>query len=132
MNTWLRRLVVVFVVVACVSGTLASALKAADGMAKPSPARLTGMRAAIDDLANGSLRQKEYPPLPYPPGYPDFIQLLRSECGVEWQVIDSPVFAKELRDEVGGYNDVMPAEIEHRFGRDIFEKLRKKALKSGP
>lgn len=90
MKTWLRRLVVVFVVVACMPGALPSALTAADGMAKPSAARLKGMRAAIDDLADGTLRQKEYPPLPYPPGYQAFIQFLKGECGVEWQVIDSP------------------------------------------
>jgi hypothetical protein len=39
---------------------------------------------------------------------------------VEWEVIESRENSEELREEVGGYNDVMQVEIEHRHGRDIF------------
>jgi hypothetical protein len=34
---------------------------------------------------------------------------------------------KDLRAEIGGYNDIMRVEIEHRFGKDILQKLRKQA-----
>ncbi len=94
---------------------------------KLSPARLKGMKVAIADLEKGVLKQKEYPPLPYPPRYPVFIRLLESECGLEWEVIRSPRDSKQLREEIGGYNDIMRAEIEHRFGREIFAKLQKRA-----
>jgi len=97
---------------------------------KPSARRLQGMKAAISDLENGLLKQKEYPALPYPPHYPKFIRLLKSECHVEWEVIESRADSDEFREEVGGYNDVMRVEIEHRYGRDIFEKLQKRAKRS--
>jgi hypothetical protein len=111
---------------------LASAVAASDDgpKTKPRPDRLQGMKAAISDLEKGILKQKEYPPLPYPPHYPEFIRLLKSECHVEWEVIEQRADSDELREEVGGYNDVMRAEIEHRYGRDIFEKLQKRAKKS--
>jgi hypothetical protein len=111
---------------------LAAAVAAPDDSpeTKPSASRLQGMKAAISDLENGVLKQKEYPALLYPPHYPKFIRLLKSECHVEWEVIESRADSDKLREEVGGYNDVMRAEIEHRYGRDIFEKLRKRA-KSG-
>jgi hypothetical protein len=91
--------------------------------AKISPARLKGMQAAIADLEKGVIKQKEYPPLPYPPYYPAFIRLLKSECGVAWEVVSSRTQSKDLRERMGGYNDLMRAEIEHRFGRDIFKNL---------
>ena len=97
---------------------------------KPTVHRLKGMKAAISDLEKGLVKQKEYPPLPYPPHYPKFIRLLKSECDVEWEVVKGPTDSKELREEVGGYNDVMRAEIEHRFGRDIFEELQQRAKES--
>jgi hypothetical protein len=110
-----------------VLSTMAQTPKGPPTKRKPSAARLEGMKAAIADLEKGTLMQKEYPPLPYPPGYTDFIRLLESRCGVEWQVVTSTTDSKELREKLDGYNDVMRAEIEHRFGRDIFEKLQKKA-----
>ena len=65
--------------------------------------------------------------MPYPPGYQDFIRLLKTECGLEWEVISSSLNSKDLREEIGGYNDIMRAEIEYRFGREIFAQLQKKA-----
>ena len=109
---------------------LAAPCSALDTPEKPNPARLKGMKSAIADLEKGITKQKEYPALPYSPHYQDYIRLLKKECGVEWQVIKSPGDSrkkKTLSEEVGGYNDVMRAEISHRFGSDIFEKLHKKA-----
>lgn len=99
---------------------------------KANTARLNGMKAAIFDLEKGILKQKEYPPLPYPPGYIEFIRLLKSECGVEWEVIRTQTDSKDLREEVSGYNDVMRAEIQHRYGIEIFESLHKKAKGESP
>ncbi|MEN1681036.1 MAG: hypothetical protein AAGJ46_15720 [Planctomycetota bacterium] len=65
--------------------------------------------------------------MPYSPSYPPFIKLLKSECGVEWRVIKKK-HDKELQEEVDGYNDLMRAEIEHRFGREILQELRDRAV----
>ena len=107
--------------------TMVDASKNEPPKVKPTPARLKGMKAAVADLEKGVLKQKEYPPLPYQAAYLNFIRLLKSKCGVEWDVINSTSVSQELLDEVGGYNVVMRADVEHRFGREIFAKLRKKA-----
>ena len=95
--------------------------------AKISSHRLKGMKSAIADLEEGIMKQKEYPPLPYSPYHPDFIRLLKVECGVDWESVKSTSDPKDLRDRTDGYNDIMRAEIEHRFGRDIFQKLTARA-----
>lgn len=97
------------------------------GPAKMSEARLKGMQDALRDLSDGRLVQKEYPPKPYSPSHPSFIKLLESECGVEWRVINKKR-EKGLQEEVNGYNDLMRAEIEHRFGREIFQELHDRAV----
>lgn len=83
---------------------------------KVSEARIKGMRAAIADIESGKLKQKEYPAIPYPPYYPTYINLLESECGIEWEVVDGPkesTLHADLNAEVEGYNDIMKAEVEH-------------------
>jgi hypothetical protein len=83
--------------------------------------------AAEQDLANGVLKQKEFPPLPYSLQQMKYIKLIKEECGVEWEVVRGPSDSKELREEVAGYNEVMRAEIGRRFGGDVFAKLQEKA-----
>ena len=90
-------------------------------------ARAKGKEAAEQDLKNGILKQKEFPPLPYSLQQMKFIKLLKSECGVEWEVVHGPHESKELRAEVDGYNAVMAGELRNRFGLDIFERLYQKA-----
>jgi hypothetical protein len=115
------------------SSGVAAKNKGGQDPAKPDPARLKGMKAAVADLEKGVLKQKEYPPLPYGSDHSKFVRLLKSECGVEWQVVKTgeSTPSKEsraaLRRETAGYNAVMRAEIEQRFGRDILNKLMKKA-----
>jgi hypothetical protein len=46
--------------------------------------------------------------------------------------VSSKEDAKELREEVAGYNEVMRAAIEKRFGSDVFARLRKKAEENNP
>jgi len=90
-------------------------------------ARAKGKEAAEQDLKKGILKQKEFPPLPYSLQQMKFIKLLKSECGVEWEVVQGPHDSKELRAEVDGYNAVMAGELRNKFGLDIFEQLYKKA-----
>jgi hypothetical protein len=89
----------------------------------PNPERLKGMKAAIVDIEAGKLKVKSGPP-PNTPWHGLYVQLLKKECGVDWEMITD---AAERIDEMGGYNDVMRVEIEHRFERDIIAKLFKKA-----
>jgi hypothetical protein len=97
------------------------------GTAKPSAARLKGMKEALADIEKGQLRQKEFP-LPDPAWFGDYLKLLKDKCGVDWVTVEIRVNdPKDPRAEIDGYNDVMRVEIEHRFGKDILEKLRKQA-----
>jgi hypothetical protein len=90
-------------------------------------AKAKGRRDAEDDIAQGILKEKEYPPLPYSLQEINYIKLLRSECGVVREVITAPKDSKEIREEVAGYNEVVHAELQRRFGADIIQKLRAKA-----
>jgi hypothetical protein len=92
-----------------------------------SAARTRGAEAAKQDIANGVLKDKEYPPLPYSLQEINYIRLMKAECGVEREAVQGPTDSPELRAEVAGYNEVMHAEIARRFGADIFEKMREKA-----
>jgi hypothetical protein len=92
---------------------------------QPNPYRLRGMKAAIADIEAGKLNQKSGA-LPDPPWHGRYVELLKKECGVEWETVaDKPV--AKLIANMGGYNDVMRVEIEDRFGRDILDKVKKKA-----
>ena len=91
----------------------------------PSPYRLKGMKAAIADIEDGKLKQKSGA-LPDPPWQGRYVELLSEECGVKLETVTEKPTAK-LTAEMGGYNDVMRVEIEDRFGRNILERLQKKA-----
>jgi hypothetical protein len=100
-------------------------LQAEQDQKQPNPDRLKGMKAAVADIEAGKLTQKSFP-LPDPAWHGRYVELLKKECGVEWEPVrDNP--SAELIAEMGGYNDVMRVEIEHRFGRDILDKLQRKA-----
>jgi hypothetical protein len=128
MKTQMQSKITTTAVLGLIVMLLAAPCWAKDKPEGTSPSRLKGMKAAIADLEKGTVKQKEYPALPYSPSHREFIRLLKKECAVEWQVVKSPdSSSKQLREEVDGYNDVMRAEIRHRFGSDIFEKLHRKA-----
>jgi hypothetical protein len=99
--------------------------KAGQDQKQPNPDRLRGMRAAVADIEAGKLKQRSFP-LPDPAWHGQYVEMLRKECGVEWEIVTDKA-AAPLIAEMGGYNDVMRVEIEHRFGRDTLEKLQKKA-----
>jgi hypothetical protein len=83
------------------------------------------MKAALADIEAGKLKQKSFP-LPDPPWQGHYVEILRKECGVEWETVTDKA-AAPLTAEMGGYNDIMRVEIEHRFGRDTLDKHQKKA-----
>lgn len=86
--------------------------------------RLKGMKAAVADLEKGKLKLRSLP-LPDAAWQQQYIDLLRSEYGVAWETTDD--VSEPLGRELLGYNDVMRAEIEHRFGQDALQTLQKKA-----
>ena len=97
-------------------------VQSSDGGAKEK-----GAREAAAEIAAGRLKIKEYPPLPYSLQQINFIRLIKSECGVAWEVVKGPPDSPALRAEVAAYNDAMRGEINKKFGADIFQKLREKA-----
>jgi hypothetical protein len=122
----MTRFVALVVVTGLVLNSRADEPRKADlPKGKPNPARLKGMKAAVADIEKGLLKQKEFP-LPDPAWFPDYLALLKKECGVTWEMVD-PKDYKEGRAELDGYNDVMRVEIEYRSERGILDKLKKKA-----
>lgn len=91
---------------------------------KANPDRVKGMKAAIADIEAGKLILR-WPPLPDSLEVVNYKELLKKECGVESVVIDQTAWQKDG----DGYNDVMEAEIEYRFGKGTLERLRKAAKK---
>jgi hypothetical protein len=92
-----------------------------------------GSADATQDIGNGMLKQKEYPPLPAPAWHPKYVTLLKERCNVEWEVVQGPPGVSEtLRAEVAAYNEVMRVEIERRCGAGIFQKLRDEAEGKAP
>ena len=88
---------------------------------KASADRIKGMKAAVADVEAGNLKWKELP-LPYPAWHPRYVALLKTECGIQYLSV-----ADTKPAELEGYNDVMRAEIEHRFGHGVMGRLHKKA-----
>jgi hypothetical protein len=89
-----------------------------------------GVNDAKEAIARESLQLKEYPPIPYPPGYNVYTKLLRERCGVTFDVIEQPPIGVShdiFREEISGWNTTMEAEITRRFGNDIFKKLSSEA-----
>lgn len=93
--------------------------------------RNKGAKEAADAIAAGNLKLKEYPPLPYPPGHQEYVALLRTRCGVEYEVPQLPpgVAEADFIQEVQGWNEVMQAEIRRKYGPGIFEQLQEEARK---
>lgn len=85
-----------------------------------------GVREANASISKGKLILKEYPPLPYPAGHNEYVQLLQSKCGVTWECLpsDHPGRPADIRAEVQAWNETMEAEIRKRFGEHIFSELR--------
>lgn len=88
----------------------------------------TGAAAARLSIEQDRLLLKEYPPLPYPPGQNFYVELLEKECGVKG-IVGKPGDTPEDQfiQQVRGWNSVMRAEIQRRFGEDIFDRLQAEA-----
>lgn len=91
--------------------------------------RERGVREATDAIAAGTLKLKEYPPLPSPASHQEYINLLRERCGVGYEVPQRPpgVAEADFIEEVRGWNDTMTAEIERRFGAGVLGRLKDEA-----
>jgi hypothetical protein len=88
-----------------------------------------GASAAMLDIKVGKLKLKEYPPLPTPAGYGEYVRLLQARCGVDYEVVKPPAGVNEadFSAEVRGWNEKMTAEIERKFGADILSRLYREA-----
>jgi hypothetical protein len=93
---------------------------------KVSAMRVQGMKDAVADIEAGEMKWKSNP-LPSPPWHGRYIKILKEECGIKWENVEDT--SKESRDNMGGYNDVIQAEVEHRFGRDVRTRLHERAKK---
>ena len=94
-----------------------------------SSGREKGAKEAAAAVAAGKLVLKEYPPLPYPPGHQEYVQLLRQRCAVAYELPKLPpgVAEADFIQEVQAWNEVVEAEIKRKFGQDIFERLQDEA-----
>lgn len=115
--------VTVAVVLAFCGAVFGADETAAKSKPKPNAARLKGMKAAIVDIEKGALKEK-HPPYPDAPQHKAYFDALK-KLGVTIEVVNAKTQAE--KDEMGGYNDVIRVEIEHRHGRGIVEKLWKEA-----
>ena len=90
-----------------------------------------GAKEATDAVAAGTLKLKEYPPLPNPPGHREYVALLRERCGVGYEVPRLPpgVAEADFIQEVRGWNAVMEATVKQKHGAGIFEELQEEARK---
>ncbi|MEC8557409.1 MAG: hypothetical protein VXZ82_20595 [Planctomycetota bacterium] len=98
-------------------------------VASASAQHAKGGKDAAKAIAAGKLMLKEYPPLPYPPGHQEYVQLLREQCEVEYEVPRLPqgVAEADFIQEVRGWNETMKVEVKRKFGVDIFERLHEEA-----
>ena len=107
-------------------GLLADPPNTKSARPKVSIMRVQGMKDAVADIEAGEMKWKSIP-LPSPPWHGRYIKILREECGVRWENVNDT--SKEIRDQIKGYNDVIRAEVEHRFGRDVISRMHERAKK---
>jgi len=86
------------------------------------------MGEANESVAAGSLKLREYPPLPSPAQHGEYIALLK-EKGIGYEVMGLPpgVADADFRAEVAGWNEVMRAEIQKKFGPTFLADLHEEA-----
>jgi hypothetical protein len=128
-----RRIVPVLIAIAAAAGCQPASFTfnttATTSSSGSSAARAKGVKDALDAIAAGTLKLKEYPPLPSPAWQGEYIKLLKERCNVDYEVPQLPAGTSEadFREEVHGWNDTMIAEINKRFGADTVQKLQKEA-----
>jgi hypothetical protein len=94
-------------------------------------AHAKGVRDAMVATKAGSLKLKEYPPLPSPAYQGEYISLLKERCGVDYEAPTLPpgVSEADFIQEVRGWNETMEPEIQRKFGPDILTRLQEEAEK---
>ena len=106
-----------------------SNLETQTGTASQTHDRESGRTQASHAVATGTLLLQEYPPLPSPPAHNEYVELLRTRCGVDYRVPRLPA-GTDTRDFIAyirGWNEVMEAEIRKKFGPNILGDLRQEA-----
>jgi hypothetical protein len=106
-------------------------LDSSGGATRRAAAREKGAREAAEAVASGTLRLKEYPPPPASAVHGEYVKLLQEKCGVGYESRGLPpgVAEADYVEEVRGWNDVMAAEINRKFGAGILGKLHEEAQK---
>ncbi|HEX6728460.1 MAG TPA: hypothetical protein VF074_00540 [Pyrinomonadaceae bacterium] len=56
-------------------------------------------------------------------GIVEYKDILSNEYGIEMVAVGGCLISRELREKSHGYNDVMEAAIEKRYGKGILERL---------
>lgn len=115
------------------SQTFADAPQEKPEKPKTEAARLKGMRAAVADLELGVLKQKGFTRA-QSPASTEYVRLLQKEYGVAVETLAKKAeeASKDDQAEIQGYNDLMRAEIEHRFGDGAIVKLQVRAISNDP
>lgn len=91
-------------------------------------AREKGVREASGSAAAGVLSLREYPPTPASAQHGEYITLLKEKgIGYEVQHLPPGVADADFRAEVGGWNEVMQAEIQKKLGPTILGDLNEEA-----
>jgi len=60
-------------------------------------------------------------------GIVEYKDILSNEYGIEMVAVGGCMISGELREKSHGYNDVMEAAIEKRYGKGILERLWRRA-----
>ena len=86
-----------------------------------------GREAAAKDIKQGILAVETYG-LPVA-CYAEYENLLKQKYGIELRPIAGCVVDDSILKHAKGYNEISDAEIERRFGKDIFGKTMQAAQK---
>jgi hypothetical protein len=125
-------------IVRCLAGGLTVAVLAlaagctfTSGPVGASAGHAKGVADAKAAIAAGTLKLKEYPPLPSPAWQGEYVKLLKERCGVGYEVPGLPpgVAEADFIQEVRGWNETMQAAIEQKCGNGILAQLHEEAQK---
>lgn len=90
---------------------------------KPTAAYVLGQTDARRDLAAGKLGIETFGFLRIE--HADFRSILKERYGIETHVVAGCIVNSTITGHASGYNAIMNAEIEKRFGKNLFERVWK-------
>lgn len=106
-----------------VLGLIVSTLTGFGENEKPTAALVLGQADARRDLAAGKLGVETFGLLRR--DHADFRSILKERYGIEIHVVAGCVVNSTITGHATGYNQIMNAEIEKRFGKNLFERVWK-------